>query len=169
MLTADDLVNKTKEELDELFLGGETPAEGALDGETEGHVLAGRGPLSAEAVREAVNTPLLPWKGKHIERGLGNNRFGYGPLERGGFEFETRILPSVHPEDDDEVLIFDYDQPENPPGVRRVRDDMKEVDDGLFLGTSNVEVGDEFRFMTYFALERTDRGGSDEGEIPIRT
>lgn len=168
MLTGDDLVNMSKDELDELFFEGETPDENALEGETEGRVLAGRGPLQAGAVREAVNTPLLPWKGKHVERGTGANRFGYGPLEHHGFEFETRIEPSLLPEDD-EVLIFDYDQPENPPGVRRIRDDLKEVDDGLFLGTSNVEVGDSYRFMTYFSLERTDRGGSSEGEIPIRT
>jgi hypothetical protein len=169
MLTADDLVNRSKEELDELFLSGETPDEGALDGETRGRVLAGRGPLSAESVREAVNTPLLPWKGKSIERGVGANRFGYGPLERQGFEFETRIAPSLLPDDDD-VLIFDYDQPENPPGVRRIRDDLKEVDDGLFLGTSNAKLGGGYSFVTYFALERKDRGAATEsGGIDVRT
>jgi len=168
MLTGDELVNMSKEELDELFLEGDTPDENALEGETEGRVLAGRGPLRAAAVREAVNTPLLPWKGKHVERGTGANRFGYGALEHHGFGFETRIAPSLIA-DDNEALIFDYDQPENPPGVRSIRDDLKEVDDGLFLGTSNVEVGDGYRFMTYFSLERTDRGGSGEGEIPVRT
>ena len=171
MLTADDLVDKSKDELDDLFLGGDTPDKDALDGETRGRVLAGRGPLRAEAVREIVNTPLLPWKGKSIDHGLGANRFGYGPLERQGFEFETRMEPSLVPEDSDDVLIFDYDQPENPPGVRRIRDDLKEIDDGLFLGTSNVEVGDGYRFLIYFALERTDRNTSDEegGEIEVRT
>lgn len=169
MLTADDLVNKTKEELDEIFLGGETPDEGALDGETEGRVLAGRGPLRAEAVREAVNTPLLPWKGKSIERGTGANLFGYGPIERQGFGFETRIATSLLPDDAD-VLVFDYDQPENPAAVRRVRDDLKEVDDGLFLGTSNAKFGGGYSFVTYFALERTDRGAAaDGGEIQVRT
>lgn len=169
MLTADELVDLSKTELDGLFIDGETPDEGSLDGETRGRVLAGRGPLSAESVREAVNTPLLPWKGKHIERGFGANRFGYGPLERHGFEFETRVVPSVHPDDDSDVLVFDYDQPGNPTGIRRVRDDLKEVDDGLFLGTSNVEVGGEFRFLTYFALERLDRGGVESGEIEVKT
>ncbi|MCX2819582.1 MAG: hypothetical protein ACI9QA_000873 [Methanobacteriota archaeon] len=170
MLTADELVNRSKSELDELFLGGETPDEDALDGETEGRVLAGRGPLRAEAVREAVNTSLLPWKGKRIDRGVGANRFGYGPLERQGFEFETRIASSLVPDDND-VLIFDYDQPENPPGVRRVRDDLKEVDDGLFLGTSNAKLGGGYSFVAYFALERTDRGTATEesGGIEVRT
>lgn len=171
MLTADDLVDKSRSELDELFLGGDTPEEGALDGETRGRVLAGRGPLRAETVREAVNTPLTPWKGKHIERGLGANRFGYGPLERQGFEFETRIAVSLSPEDEDDVLVFDYDQPENPQGVRRIRDDLKEIDDGLFLGTSNAKFGGGYSFVIYFALERTDRGaGAEEGgEIEVRT
>jgi len=169
MVTADDLVEKSKSELDELFLEAETPEEGALDGETEGRVLAGRGLLRVGPVRDAVNTPFLPWKGKHIERGLGSNRFGYGPLERHGFEFETEILPSLVPEDDDDVVVFDYDQPENPPGIRRIRDDLKEVEDGLFLGTSNIEVGDGYRFLIYFALEQVDSAAEQEtAEIEIK-
>jgi hypothetical protein len=171
MLIADDLVDRSRSELDELFLGGDTPEEVALDGETRGRILAGRGPLRAETVREAVNTPLTPWKGKHVELGSGANRFGYGPLERQGFEFETRITTSLSPEDEDDVLVFDYDQPENPPGVRRIRDDLKEIDDGLFLGTSNAKFGGGYSFVIYFALERTDRGaGAEEGrEIEVRT
>jgi len=167
MLRIDDLVSMSKSELDDLFREGETPKPGALDGQTRGHVLAGRGLLRVEPLRQAVNGPYLPWKGKGIEEGQGWNRFGYGSLEHQGFEFETRIAPSLLPDDND-VLIFGYDQPENPPGIRRIRDDLKEIDRGLFLGTSNIEVGGGYRFMLYFALEETVGDldlPEEEGEI----
>ncbi len=73
-------------------------------------------------------------------------------------------------DDDDDVLIFDYDTAENPPGIRRIRDDLKEVDDGLFLGTSNVRIGDGFRFLTYFALDANrprSPASEEEAEVQI--
>lgn len=158
-------MTKSKPELDELFLRGDTPEEGALDGETRGHVLAGRGLLRVEPLRQAVNGSYLPWKGKGIESGRGWNRFGYGSVEHQGFEFETRIASSLLTEEND-VLIFDYDQPQNPPGIRRIRDDLKEIDRGLFLGTSNIEVGGGYRFILYFALEET---ASLDGSVGIET
>ncbi len=166
MVELDELVNMSKAELDALFREGETPDPEGLEGVSEGRVLAGRGVLRAEPVRELVNNPLLPWKGKHVEGRHGSNRFEVGPLERKGFEFDMYVTRSLVDEDD-EVLIFDYDTPENPPGIRRIRDDLKEVDDGLFLGTSNVRVGDGYRFLIYFALEAGDTEAEAEEEVEI--
>jgi len=61
-------------------------------------------------------------------------------------------------------LIFDYDQPQNPPGIRRIRDYLKEIDRGLFLGTSNIELAGGYRFILYFALEET---ASLEGSVGV--
>lgn len=168
MVDLDELVEMSKDELDRLFAEGDTPAIDGLEGVSEGRVLAGRGALRAEPVRRLVNNPFLPWKGKHVDGRHGSNRFEVGPLERKGFEFDMYVTESlVNPEDD--VLIFDYDTPENPPGIRRIRDDLVEVDDGLFLGTSNVRVGDGYRFLIYFALEAdaADAGGEEEPELQV--
>ena len=151
MLTVDDLVSKSKSELDELFRDGETPDEDAVEGVTRGRVLAGRGPLRLGAARDVINNPLLPWKGKVFERGGGKNRIEVGPIKRQEFEFDTYTAPPLH-DDGDDVLVLDYDLPENPPGIRQVVDELREIDTGLYLGTSNITVGDE-TFMFYFGLE----------------
>lgn len=169
MVELDELVEMSRDELDHLFREGDTPEMDGLEGVSEGRVLAGRGALRAEPVRRIVNNPLLPWKGKHVEGRHGSNRFEVGPLERKGFEFDMYVTESLNDEDDD-VLIFDYDTPENPPGIRRIRDDLKEVDDGLFLGTSNVRVGDGYRFLTYFALNANrprSPASEEEAEVQI--
>ncbi len=168
MVELDDLVKMSKPELDQLFLEGDTPDADGLEGISEGRVLAGRGALRVEPVRQLVNNPVLPWKGKHVEGQHGSNRFELGPLERKGFEFDMYVTRSLVDGDDD-VLIFDYDTPENPPGIRRIRDDLKEVDDGLFLGTSNVRAGSEYRFLTYFALDvnEAEDGEMEDSEVRI--
>lgn len=152
MLTVDDLVSKSKTELDELFRDGETPDGDAVEGTTRGRVLAGRGPLRLGAARELINTPLLPWKGKVFEAGGGRNRIEVGPIKRQEFAFDTYAAPPLHDGGDD-VLVLDYDVPENPPGIRQVVDELREIDTGLYLGTSNIAVGDDGRFMFYFGLE----------------
>lgn len=163
MLTLDDLVTKDKAELDQLFREGDTPDEDALEGETRGRVLAGRGPLRLGAVRQAVNGPLLPWKGKTFARTSGKNRFEFGPIERQEFEFDTKVQESLL-SDDNDVLTLDYDQPANPPGIRQIRDDLKELEEGLYLGTANLDVGDDYEFILYFALEKTYSTADVAGE-----
>ena len=155
MATSEQLLELDKNELDELFAEGETPTVDEMEGETRGIVLAGRGTLRTGVGREIANLPLLPWKGKKIEGGQGVNRFGYGPLSQQGFEFNTRISESL--QGWGTVLVFDYDVASNPPGVKRVRDDLKKIDDGLYLGTSNLEIGGTHRFLLYFALEKTEK------------
>jgi len=166
MVTVDDLVKKDKAQLDQLFREGETPDEGALEGETRGRVLAGRGPLRLGAVRQAVNGPWLPWKGKTFGAVSGKNRIEVGPVKRQEFEFDTKVQPSLLPDDND-VLTLDYDKPVNPPGIRQIRDDLKEIDDGVYLGTANLDIGDDYEFVLYFGLEETAsvaEGAGEEGK-----
>ncbi|MFB6283314.1 MAG: hypothetical protein ABEK59_05180 [Halobacteria archaeon] len=155
MVNSSELLEMDKAELDELFAEGETPTLEEIEGDTDGTVLAGRGGLRTEIGREIANLPTLPWQGKSIEGGEGTNRFGYGPLSQQGFEFDTRITESLRGWGS--VLVFDYDVPENPPGIRRIRDDLKKVDEGVFLGTSNIEVAGNHRFLLYFVLEQKEK------------
>lgn len=150
MTEIDDLVEMSKSELDQLFAEGEAPDESDVQGATEGRVLAGRGALRLEPVRQVVNNPFLPWKGKQVDGFRGANRFEVGPLDHSTFEFQTYEDESVV--DGEKVLVLDYDQPGNPPGISRIRDELRRVDDDLYLGTANVQVGDGYRFAIYFGL-----------------
>ncbi|MFP4633052.1 MAG: hypothetical protein ACLFMT_06430 [Halobacteriales archaeon] len=155
MARADSLIPDDRAELDRLFERGDTPEIDALEGDTVGRVLAGRGLLGITPLRRGVNGPHLPWRGKRVRGTEGCNRFGYGPLEREGFGFKIRHAPSLA-DPEKTVLIFDYDVPDNPAPVRRIRDDLVEIEDGLYLGTSNLRVGDDYRFLTYFTLEHPE-------------
>ncbi len=167
MTSLDELVEKSKSELDELFREGTVPDEDEVQGATTGRVLAGRGALRLEPVRQVVNNPLLPWKGKKVDGYRGSNRFEVGPIDHTLFEFETYVDDSIS--DDGEVLVLDYDQPENPPGIRQIRDELRKVDDDLYLGTANVDVGTGHQFTIYFGLSTAEEAGTREVEIEVET
>jgi hypothetical protein len=155
-LKLDDLVNRSLGELDELFLLAETPTIDEIDGVTEGRVLAGNLGLNFQKLRQIVNLGLLPWKGKvfsplNNDEGNGKNRLEVSFFKTKLFHFETNIIdPLVG---DNKVFSLNYDLPGNPWIIRQIRDDLKKLRDGLFLGTANFRWKDEYKFVLYFALE----------------
>lgn len=154
--TLDSLVDMSKEDLDALFFEGETPAIDEFYGPMEGRVLAGIPPLQMPQLMRWINNPLLPWKGKNFEpvdefSGKGINRLELGPIKQELFHFTTSIIPSLVGAGD--VFSLNYDLPGNPWPIRQIRDDMKKVGDGLFLGTANARMGDRYQFVLYFALQ----------------
>jgi len=154
--TLDSLMLLNKEELDELFLEGETPTIAEISGPTDGRVLAGIPPLTIQGLVRLVNNPLLPWKGKAFEpidqhHGKGKNRIEIGSMKQRWFHFNTSIIPSLVGAGD--VFSLDYDQPGNPWFIRQIRDDLKKIGENLFLGTANFKVKDGYKLVLYFALE----------------
>jgi len=150
-LTLEDLADMPLAELEELFLWASTPTIRELDGETDGRACAGKLP--------ADHLPWMPWKGKVFEpvsdtEGRGKNRIESTFIDLFKFtryRFETRVVPPL--QGDDDVVILDYDNDDNPRMIRRIRDDLKKLRDGLFLGTANLKKDDGFRFILYFALQ----------------
>jgi hypothetical protein len=118
----------------------------------------------------------MPWQGKRFDpsSGAGLNRFavlpgvrtgfrilwpGYRPLsDTGGrieaFEFRTglgegAVDPGV------KVLKIDYDFEANPGLlIRRILDELVQVDDGVYLGKVLLRAGGSFRPVGFFMLER---------------
>ena len=62
------------------------------------------------------------------------------------------LLPSLI-EGDNDVFSLNYDQQGNPWFIRQIRDDLKKIDEGLFLGTANFRTKSGYKFILYFALE----------------
>jgi hypothetical protein len=159
-------------ELEACFVGGKT-AEG-LVGFRRGRLIATTVGYGLDGACEGLGRWWLPWRGKDFSRQApeGVNLFTTGgrrairtvfPRYRGlvdgeagaaAFRFATSIGPSsTHP--DRTVLRLDYrDVEENPAfPVRRVLDELVQIDDGLYLGQALLEWGGALRRVAWFSLE----------------
>lgn len=153
----DKLVQLSKAELDVLYEAGATPTLEALQGVTEGRVLAGIPGLGLHSghIRTLANLGWLPWKGKRFEainkkHGQGKNRIHTGWAEQAWFPFKTEIISPLT--GTTPVFSLDYDLPGNPWLIRQIRDDIRKIDDHLYLGTANFRWRNHFHFVLYFAL-----------------
>jgi hypothetical protein len=91
------------------------------------------------ALRGIAASPRFVWEGKTFastskRAGRGINRIAGGAIlgRQDLFPFTTSIGPSVI--DGKDAVILDYEQPENPPYIRHIHDEIREVAPGLFLG-----------------------------------
>lgn len=159
-LTLDDLSAMNVDELDALYREGTMPASfSALDGTPKGRMLAIRGidktPLFG-AVTAFSKLSLFPWDGKSFtstsaRTGDGINRINLvGKLN--WFPFKTRIEPSVI--DGRDCIYLDYEQPGNPFFIAKIRDELREVAPGLFLGPAMWKTGkDSAALVLWFAID----------------
>ena len=157
-LTMTDLVACSKEELDELYLSATTPAMKELQGLSDGRILAGDSILNNPHFADVMNKAswLIPWKGKVFGpvselKGKGRNRLEFGLLKLKLFPFESNIVPPLVGKD--KVYSLNYDIPGNPKLVRHMRDDIKKIHEGLFLGAAHVKWDGDYKFVLYFALQ----------------
>ena len=159
-LKLNDLTRYNRRDLDEMFLAAETPTMEEMTGALNGKVLAGTMLLSNRVLLWFLSLSWVPWKGKIFEpldggQGKGINRFRVGPFRTTRYRFETEIFPPLVGEDD--VYRLNYDLRGNPWFVRLIRDDIKKLRDGLFLGTANRRTKGGHKFIIYFALESVDQ------------
>ena len=155
----DDFLKMTDLELDDLFMGGECPKISDLDGPYEGRVLSGASfPVNNLDIIGLVNLPWLPWKGKVFtvvddEKGKGLNRLDIAGLYQFElFEFQSFIDASIFDDANCYVLDYNIDGEGNIPCIKRVRDEVRKVNDNLFLGRANAKINGLQQFVLYFAL-----------------
>ena len=126
--------------------------------------------LAVPALHEKHVTALLrnfaaggpmPWQGKTFTsgsdgRGEGINRvFGNRAT---WYEFETSVGRSRAGEFD--AVQLDYDRPTNPFFVRPIKDEVREVGPGLWLGLAYLKTKEKDRLGLYFGLARGGRTGA---------
>jgi hypothetical protein len=159
-LTVSKLNLASRRELDEIFLKAETPTMSEMLGVVDGSVGAVVLLPDLVPLKKFINLGWFPWRGKVFERvteteSKGINRFRVGPFKFLRFHCETFISkPLLGPND---VYCLNYDLPGNPGIIRRIRDDIKKVGDGLFLGTANIRWRGKHRFAAYFILHSAGR------------
>jgi hypothetical protein len=160
MSTLDALSRLSTGELERRFAAGITPQLDELEGMLDGRLLVpGAQPFGVFGAlsRRAVTSALVPWDGKRFrslapDRGEGVNRLFGDRLER--VRFRTSIGPSVA--GDFSVVILDYDVDGNPHLLRRLRDELRRIDDA-WLGVGYLRMRDAWKRAVFFALERHQR------------
>lgn len=161
VLTLDDLARLGTDELGGLYAAGAVPANLAvLNGTTSGRLLAVaplEGVLLSGLLRRIAASRFFPWEGKSFDtrarkNGHGDNRIRL-PFYRGHwFGFRTRIGRSLL--DGGDCVVLDYDSVSNPRPLRRLRDELREVVPGLYLGPAlwRQKKGDPVMLL-WFALD----------------
>jgi len=159
--TLDSLAARSLDELAALYRAARCPTNmHAADGALIGRMLAVRGvpsPIAAR-LRAWAASPAFVWEGKTFQaasdtRGEGFNRVAVpGVLGRQRlFPFATSFGPSAI--DGAPTLVLDYELAVNPPYIRRIHDEIREVAPGLFLGPAMWKRGGDKALVLWFALD----------------
>lgn len=153
----DELATMGVDELRRVYAEAQAPADlHALEGSPEGRMLAVAGPLDRDAARgplaRLARASWFPWHGKTFrvsdaEAGEGINRVAIlGDKYRFGLSFGRSAM------DGERCVVLDYDRPDNPFFIRAIRDELREVSPGLFLGPALLDVGRAPKLVLFFAV-----------------
>ena len=155
----DDLLRTDAATLGRLYAGARTPRVADLTGDLRGRMLA----LVAAPrwlfwwVSLWARTKSFPWLGKSFRadgldaaRGTGINRV-FNDHTR-WFRFDTCIAPSRAGAFD--AFQLDYDNADNPFFIRAIKDEVRELRPGLYLGQAYLKTKRREILVLYFGLEQ---------------
>ena len=151
----DDLLPLAPDALLSLYQGASVPRLETIRGDLRGRMLAVPvlpDPL-ATAVRAFASSSAFPWRGKSFQpleagSGEGINRVFTDRLRL--FRFTTFVGKSRA--GDFEAVQLDYDHPSNPFFIRAIKDEIRELSPGLFLGQAWLLVSGQAHLGLYFGL-----------------
>lgn len=155
----DDLAALRPAALAALYSGARTPVLRDMDGHLTGRMLA----VSAlprwmfGLLRWFAGWRRFPWRGKSFQagpggRGEGINRVFGDRNPRRWFRFDTFVAPSRAGAF--EAVQLDYNNPGNPGFIRAIKDEVREVAPGLYLGLAYLMWRGRPRLMLYFGLHK---------------
>ena len=157
-LTLLDLRQMSFDELRELYRNARRPsAISDLEGDAIGAMLAWRSPQQgpvAWLLRVFGASSAFPWEGKSFksqgrDAGEGINRISLIGKRR-WFPFGTRFDASFL--DGQPTFVLDYSNRGNPPLIRQIVDEVREVSPGLYMGPAALKVGGKPRLILFFAV-----------------
>jgi hypothetical protein len=153
----DGLLELDAAALAKLYAAARVPRIADLSGDLRGRMLA-LSELPAALTRAAGflgRQSWFPWRGKSFHADAsgsgGVNRVLVDRLKL--FTFDTFVGPSRAGVFD--AVQLDYDKPGNPAFIRAVKDEVREIRPGLYLGQAYWQWKDAApRLVLYFGLER---------------
>jgi hypothetical protein len=156
-LDLDALLAMDHAELAPLYAGAETPTIAELSGDLRGRMLVSPwgGEALAAAMRALARAPFFPWRGKSFsalgpDKGEGKNRVISD--KNHWFRFETSVGKSRA--GDFDAVQLDYDHPENPFFIRAIKDEVRRLSPGMYLGQAYVAANGKTTLALWFALEK---------------
>jgi hypothetical protein len=159
----DGLLDLSCPELERLYVGARAPRIARVAGDLRGRMLAWPSlesrPGVAGAIRSFAGSNGFPWRGKTFSPrnevgGEGINRVFRDRFRL--FRFETFIASSRA--GDFDALQLDYDLRGNPPVIRSIKDEIRELEPGLWLGQAWLETKTREILWLYFALASAECG-----------
>jgi hypothetical protein len=157
----DELLAKRPAELLEIYRSASVPRIDDLQGDLRGRMLGFNKeiPLFKDLTRTVASQDWFPWRGKSFSSegqaptGEGINRLF---VDRNKwFRFETSVGPSRAGNFD--AVQLNYDLPENPFFIRAIKDEIREVRPGLYLGQAYARVLGRDNLVLYFGLQDPSR------------
>jgi hypothetical protein len=148
LVALDRLLDLPVPELERMYETAKTPTIGEVRGDLRGRMLAWpvleTRPRVRGFFRAFAGSKAFPWRGKSFRphdaaRGEGINRIIEDRWKL--FRFETSIGRSR--QGDFDALQLDYDLPTNPPIIKSIKDEIRTVEPGVWLG------------QAWFVTERT--------------
>ncbi|HZS37676.1 MAG TPA: hypothetical protein VFF06_12655 [Polyangia bacterium] len=153
--TLDDLLALDAGALETLYRGARVPRLADVKGDLRGRMLAvvELPQALAGAVRAFAGSSAFPWRGKSFspltaDRGEGVNRVISDSWRL--FTFGTFVGPSRAGAFD--AVQLDYDRPSNPFFIRAIKDEIRELRPGLWLGQAWLKTKSSERLVLYFGL-----------------
>ena len=145
-------------ELDKIYRAAKKPSTIAdLDGNAKGAMLAWRSPISgpiAAMLRSFGSSQRFPWEGKSFQNKSGTTGEGINRInllgKRRWFPFKTRFDASFL--DGKPAFVLDYSGPGNPPFIRQIVDEVREVAPGLYMGPAALNLSGRPRPILFFAV-----------------
>ena len=157
--TLDDLTALGPDDLMAMYRNARTPTLEELDGRMTGRMLAVprlQKPQVSALLQKFARSKIFPWQGKTFMHETSNHGHGVNRLlgERvTWFRFHTFIGPS-HAGDFDAVHL-DYSHDGNPPVVRKVKDEVREVAPGVYLGLAYLTMRDGEHLGCFFGVAKS--------------
>ena|SRR5438105_8799416 len=158
--TLDDLLQLDADALGALYRGAKVPRIPDVDGALRGRMLAVLGLPAALVgpIRAFAGSNAFPWRGKSFsplgsDRGEGINRVVSDRFTL--YRFETFVGRSRAGAFD--AIQLDYDLPSNPFFIRAIKDEIRELRPGLWLGQAWLKTARSERLVLYFGLTSDHR------------
>ena len=143
--------------LKSLYEGARVPRLSDVKGPLRGRMLAlpaVKGRL-ARAIRAFASSDYVPWRGKSFMPKSEHGGDGINRVIRDRwtlYRFETFVGKSLA--GDFDAVQLDYDNADNPFFIRPIKDEIREISPGLYLGQAYWQGSKEAHLVLYFALAR---------------
>jgi hypothetical protein len=152
----DELLALDAPALEALYCAASVPALADLSGDLRGRLLAWPAlpGTVGDLVRALAGSARFPWRGKSFRpadagAGAGSNRLFGDRLKL--FRFTTAIGPSRAGAFD--AVQLDYDHRGNPFFIRAIKDEVRQLRPGLYLGQGYVQLRGSAHLVLYFGLQ----------------